>query len=192
MSEINWKITSPGINGRNPGMNGTTPNPDNNINSATNLCAILRQRPHATAVVRGGSEYPDITGRIMFYQMRMGVLVAAEVFGLPGSRGTCENPIFGFHIHSGNTCSGNREDPFADALEHYNPNQCMHPQHAGDLPPLFTTNGNAFLAVLTDRFNINEIIGRTIIIHSLPDDFRTQPAGNSGSKIACGEIRVYN
>ena len=61
-----------------------------------------------------------------------------------------------------------------------------------DLPSLFTTKGNAFLAVLTDRFSINEIIGKTVIIHSAPDDFRTQPAGNSRSKIACGEIRVYN
>ncbi len=225
MSEINWKITSPGINGRMPGNGSVAPSPGGtmnptpgftgpgmnpggnmqpsgpgmnpggnmqpsgmNTNSAANLCAILRQRPHATAVVRGGSEYPEITGRIMFYQMRMGVLVAAEVFGLPTDRGTCESPIFGFHIHSGSTCSGNMEDPFADAQEHYNPEQCMHPRHAGDLPPLFGNNGYAFQVFLTDRFTVREVIGKTVIIHSMPDDFRSQPGGDSGAKIACGQI----
>ena len=42
---------------------------------------------------------------------------------------------------------------------------------------------------LTERFNIDEIIGKTIIIHSNPDDFTTQPGGNSGTKIACGLIK---
>ena len=172
MSEINWRVMPPSMNG----------------DSAANLCAILRQRPHAVAVVRGSGEYPEITGRIQFYQMRMGVLVAAEVFGLPKGRGACESPIFGFHIHSGGTCSGNREDPFAEAKEHYNPDQCMHPQHAGDLPTLFGNNGYAFQVFLTDRFTVRELIGKTVIIHSMPDDFRSQPGGDAGVKIACGQI----
>ena len=41
---------------------------------------------------------------------------------------------------------------------------------------------------LTDRFTIDEIINRTIVIHDMPDDFITQPSGNSGNKIACGII----
>lgn len=65
----------------------------------------------------------------------------------------------------------------------------MHPYHAGDLPPLFSANGNAVLEVLTDRFNIHQIIGKTIIIHRNPDDFTTQPSGNAGEKIACGVIK---
>jgi len=48
-----------------------------------------------------------------------------------------------------------------------------------------------FSMVLTNRFNLSEIIGKTIIIHSSVDDFTTQPAGNSGTKIACGEIRRF-
>ena len=42
-----------------------------------------------------------------------------------------------------------------------------------------------------NRFRIDEIIGKTIIIHSSTDDFTSQPSGNSGSKIACGEIKLY-
>lgn len=186
MSEINRNTIAPGMNGWR--QEKPAARPDGNMNSATNLCAILRQRPHATAVVRGSSAYPDISGRILFYQMRMGVLVAAEVFGLPAGGGDCESPVFGFHIHSGSSCSGNMEDPFADALEHYNPGQCMHPQHAGDMPPLFGNNGYAFQVFLTDRFTVREIIGKTVIIHAMPDDFMTQPGGNAGGRIACGQI----
>jgi len=45
--------------------------------------------------------------------------------------------------------------------------------------------------VKTDRFSVDEIIGRTVVIHSDPDDFLSQPAGNAGKKIACGEIRKW-
>jgi Cu-Zn family superoxide dismutase len=56
------------------------------------------------------------------------------------------------------------------------------------MPPLFAANGHAFSAFLTDRFSINDIIGKTVVIHDSPDDFSTQPSGNSGSKLACGQI----
>ncbi len=70
----------------------------------------------------------------------------------------------------------------------YNPYTCAHPYHAGDLPPIFGVNGYGFSMFLTNRFSAGEIIGRTIILHSMPDDFTSQPAGNSGAKIACGTI----
>lgn len=41
----------------------------------------------------------------------------------------------------------------------------------------------------TNRFSIEEIIGRTVVIHDMTDDFKTQPSGNSGKKIACGVIK---
>ena len=87
--------------------------------------------------------------------------------------------------------TGNEDDPFADAKTHYNPKSCPHPYHAGDLPPLFSANGYAYSAVLTDRFTVDEIIGKTVVIHSSPDDFTTQPSGNAGRKIACGVITAY-
>ena len=45
------------------------------------------------------------------------------------------------------------------------------------------------MTVLTNRFNIEEINGKVVIIYDKPDDFVTQPSGNSGTKIACGEIK---
>lgn len=150
---------------------------------------LLRGRPHASAFVRGDSEHPLLGGQVRFYQTPRGVIVSAEVWGLPAPANPCQTPVFGFHIHSGNSCTGNESDPFANAMAHYNPGDCPHPHHAGDLPPLFGNNGYAFSVFLTNRFTVREIIGRTVIIHSNPDDFTTQPSGNSGMKIACGVIR---
>ena len=157
-------------------------------NEYPNFESLIKQRPMAGARVFGSILYPEINGNVWFYQASSGVLVVADIEGLPQGVKPCQNPIFAMHIHDGASCSGNSMDPFADAGTHYNPNNCPHPYHAGDLPPLFGVDGDAFLAVLTNRFMVDEIIGKTIIIHSSVDDFKTQPAGNSGIKIACGEI----
>lgn len=149
----------------------------------------LSRQPQAAARVRGSEAYPDIRGEVRFYQTDSGTLVAAKVRGLPGGKG-CETRVFGMHIHSGGECAGDESDPFADAMAHYNPDGCPHPQHRGDLPPLFGNSGSALLVTLTDRFTVEEVLGRTVIIHEHPDDFRTQPAGNSGRKIACGVIEA--
>jgi Cu-Zn family superoxide dismutase len=116
------------------------------------------------------------------------VLVVAEMGGLPTAELTCDQPVFGFHIHGGEVCRGNRDDPFAEAGGHYNPYGCPHPYHAGDLPPLWGADGNAFSAFLTNRFSVDEIIGKTLIVHAGIDDFTSQPAGNAGARMACGEI----
>lgn len=158
-------------------------------NQRTGLLAMLRGRPRAAAHIAGSGEYPDIFGRLELYPAGHGTLVAAELWGLPRETGPCGGRIFAFHIHSGGECAGNGEDPFADALGHFDPAGCPHPRHAGDMPPLFGSRGHAFLAFLTDRFTVGEVVGRTVIVHAMPDDFTTQPSGAAGKKIACGVIR---
>ncbi|MGN0665789.1 MAG: superoxide dismutase family protein [Huintestinicola sp.] len=145
-------------------------------------------RPDAYAVIKGSPEYPDIRGTVYLYQTDKGTVVYASINGLPYSGSKCGDGVFGFHIHEGDMCSGDMKDPFAKAMSHYNPHECIHPYHAGDLPPLFGNKGYALMSFLTDRFTVNEVMGRTIIIHEKPDDFMTQPSGNSGNKIACGII----
>lgn len=157
-------------------------------NRSVNLRSVLKRTPNAVSFIRGGTEYPQIEGEVRFYQTYMGVVVAAEANGLPAPENRCASPVFGFHIHSGTSCTGNENDEFADALTHYDPNGCPHPHHSGDMPTLFGSGGYAFSLFMTDRFNVNEIIGKTVIIHSMPDDFTSQPSGNSGKKIACGLI----
>lgn len=152
--------------------------------------SLLSERPSAEAIVAGSADHPSISGSVRLYQTEYGTLVAAEISGLPDSDDPCTHPVFGFHIHSGMSCTGNESDPFADALGHYNPFSCPHPYHSGDLPPLFGNGGYAYSVFLTDRFTVDDVLGRVVIIHSNPDDFTTQPAGNSGTKIACGKIEA--
>lgn len=139
-------------------------------------------RPVAVAHIKGGREFPLIKGNIQFYQLPSGVLLQAEISGLPNS----DSGFFGFHIHDGAVCAG---PSFSATGLHYSRVPALHPRHSGDLPPLLSYNGNAYMAVITDRFSISEVMGRTVVIHSKQDDFKTQPAGNAGDKIACGVIQ---
>ena len=157
--------------------------------SSLPFARIMNRLPSAVAVIRGSAFYPEIGGTVKFYQTERGVITVVELRGLPTSSARCDLPILALHIHEGASCTGNGSDPFAGARTHYNPYGCGHPSHAGDLPPVFSSvGGNAFYAVLTDRFEVSEILGKTVVLHDASDDFRTQPAGDSGNKIACGEI----
>lgn len=149
----------------------------------------LEDVPFAMATLKGSAAYPDLRGTVLFFETNGGVIVLADVENLPVQ--TACGSVYGFHIHEGMSCGG---DDFAQTMGHYNPTDCPHPYHAGDLPPLFRNDGpkgegGAWMAVLTDRFTLQEIVGRTVVIHDRVDDFVSQPAGNSGRKIACGVIR---
>lgn len=145
----------------------------------------MKQRrvlPNAVADIRGSEAYPNLSGQVRFYQRRHYVLVEATVQGLPINK----TGFFGFHIHEGDNCAGGG---FSGTGSHYNPNEEPHPSHAGDLPSLLSCHGNAYMTVATGRFHVADIIGRTVVVHDMADDFNTQPAGNAGTKIACGVIR---
>ena len=157
-------------------------------NTLKTLASRLCCRPNAVAHIKGSPQYPCINGSVRFYQTPSGILVAAEIQGLPDADKPTGSGVFGFHIHSGKCCTGTSKDPFANAEKHYNPDNLDHPCHAGDMPPLFSNCGYALSIFLTHRFSLDEVIGRTVIIHSKPDDFTTQPSGDSGEKIACGQI----
>ena len=160
---------------------------DHNVYS--DFTALFAKKPQALAEIRGSAAYPRIRGHVRFYQTRYGVFVVTELGGLQRG-GRCASPILAFHIHGGGQCTGNASDPFANAGTHYDPQGCPHPYHAGDLPPIWGADGYAFSAFLTGRFTVKEIIGKTAVVHKGFDDFTTQPAGNAGEKIACGEIRA--
>ena len=151
-----------------------------------NPVSILRHQPGARAVVRGGT----VTGEVRFFQAARGVLGQAELVGLPPSAENCRSGVFAFHIHTGRCPADHPDDPSAHVEGHYDPDDCPHPHHAGDLPPLFASrDGYAFQTVLTDRFSLQEIIGKAVVVHAQRDDFTTQPSGDPGILIACGEIR---
>ena len=133
----------------------------------------------AMAVLKGEGK---LRGTVKFYSIPGGSLLAAEVTGLPKN----ESGFFSLHIHEGTACTG---EGFSDTRGHYDPEGKPHPLHPGDLPPLLNMDGRAFLAVETDRFFVADVVGRTVVVHGAADDFRTQPSGDPGEKIACGVIR---
>jgi superoxide dismutase, Cu-Zn family len=102
----------------------------------------------------------------------------------------------GFHIHEAGDCSS------ADGMSakgHFNPTGKPHgmpgtQSHAGDLPMLKAEkSGRAKLDTVIEGVTLapgpTSIVGRGLIIHADPDDFKTQPTGNSGARLACGVIR---
>lgn len=145
---------------------------------------LLLRCPCLTAVISGSAEYPEIQGKVSFFNACKGSLVVTEIFNLPSTNG-----VFAMHIHNGTACTGNENDPFADSGSHLNLTGEEHPFHTGDLPALFSNDGYAWTAVYTDRFCPSQVKGHAVIIHAHPDDYHTQPSGNSGDKIACGIIK---
>ncbi|MDD6211741.1 MAG: superoxide dismutase family protein [Clostridiales bacterium] len=142
---------------------------------------------YAAAQIQGSISYPDLYGIVRLKQLPNGVLVSAEIFNLPIQQPDGHD-IYGFHLHEGMKCQGTPDDPFTEARGHYNPQNTVHPYHSGDMPPLFSNQGYAYFSFFTDRFSVADVLGRTIIIHDMKDDFTSQPGGNSGSRIGCGII----
>ena len=140
---------------------------------------------NAIAIIHGNADHPDLRGQICFCTTENGgIITTAEVFGLPDQFGTSN--FYGMHIHEFGDCS----DDFSKTGNHYNPSSTEHPMHAGDLPALLSNEGYAWTSFFDKRFTINDIIGRSVIIHAMPDDYHTQPSGNSGAKIGCGVIEA--
>ena len=152
--------------------------------------------PIAIATVRGSDFADKMSGTVRFYRAGKGTLIVTEMFRLPTEiavNGKTEKagPFYAFHVHEGTACgSGAGDTPFAESGGHLNPLKQPHPLHMGDMPPILSDNGYGFLAFYTSRFSPEDVIGRTVIIHQNTDDFHTQPSGNAGRKIACGEIKA--
>lgn len=146
--------------------------------------------PSAVAELKGNSKYPTIRGKVKLFDTYGGTILVVQIEGIPNEITGNSGGFLGFHIHDGKSCTGNREDPFADVGQHYNPAGNPHPNHAGDLPSVLVNNGIAWSAVFTACFYPEEVIGKTVILHGKPDDFHSQPSGNAGEKIACGEINI--
>lgn len=141
--------------------------------------------PYAHAKITGNADNPLLHGVTYFYPVSFGgVLIETEVYGFPYENIPPYSQFYGMHIHETGDCTL----PFDKTGNHYNPGNLPHPKHSGDLLPLLGNEGYAYSVFYTDRFEINNIIGRSLIIHSAPDDFTTQPSGNSGVKIGCGVI----
>ncbi len=147
--------------------------------------------PRAVAKLEAASG-SAVWGSVSFVEVANGVLVRADVRNLRGSG------QFGFHVHEKGDCSSGDG---MSAGGHFNPGGKPHAhfgkpeRHAGDLANLRSDGeGNATYSfettLLTVRPGANSVVGRAIVIHANADDYASQPAGNSGPRIACGLIRA--
>jgi Cu-Zn family superoxide dismutase len=146
--------------------------------------------PRATANLeptRGST----VRGTASFVQIGDKVRVTANVAGLK------PNGEFGFHIHEASDCSSGDG---MSAKGHFNPYGKPHAhagtpeRHAGDLTSLKSdASGNANLTVDLDVITVSSgpasVVGRGLIVHAQPDDFKNQPTGNAGAKSACAVIQ---
>lgn len=153
-------------------------------------------KPTIGAIVRGGEQYPDIRGYVLFHEIPTGTIVEVHFDGLPEYSPPTENQLqigpFGFHIHEHGTCDPHAPNqPFSTAGTHYNPTNQPHGNHVGDFPVLFSNHGYSWMMFFSDKFKPEEVVGRAIMVHASPDDYSTQPAGFSGRRIACGVIQEY-
>lgn len=156
-----------------------------NFNKQNYLNYITNHTPLAKAYVKGNKNFPNIDGTVEFFETNFGVFVLSEIKNLPTNLNN--SGFFAMHIHNGDNCEQDANGNFQES-SHYNPTNEPHPLHAGDLPSLLSNDGFAYSLVLTNRFKVKDIIGKTVMIHANPDDFRTDPNGNSGTKVACGKI----
>jgi Cu-Zn family superoxide dismutase len=131
------------------------------------------------------------SGTVYFTQQGDRVLVSGEIRGLK------PNAEHGFHVHEKGDCSS---PDATSAGGHYNPGNQPHgrydmPQHhAGDIPSLRAdASGFAQINFESSAFRVgageHNVVGRSVIVHRDPDDFTSQPAGNSGPRLACGVIQ---
>ena len=130
------------------------------------------------------------TGTVRFVQSGSKVMVSGEVRGLK------PNAEHGFHVHEKGDCSSGDG---MSAGGHFNPtgtahgNHDMGEHHSGDLPQL-KANAEGVAAFSFESTTIavgagvTDVIGKALIVHRDPDDFKTQPTGNSGPRLACGVI----
>ncbi len=149
------------------------------VSGPSAVAELVATRGHAT------------TGNVTFVQRGAKVLVSGTVVGLT------PNQEHGFHIHEKGDCSS------GDGMStggHFNPHGKPHAhhgisdRHAGDLPALKADSaGKAVFSVEMDVITVTDgpasVVGKGMIVHVQPDDYKTQPTGNAGARSACAVIR---
>jgi len=156
--------------------------------STTSSALARRAVVHLT-----GASGSLVSGSLQLVANARGVRVDGVIGGLaPGSS-------HGFHVHETGDCSA---ADAASAGGHFNPEASVHGRagsrhhHAGDIDNLVAgADGVAHVDLQLAGVTLgdggrDDIAGRAFVVHAAPDDYQTQPSGNSGARIACGVVTL--
>lgn len=133
-----------------------------------------------------------VSGTLTLTQEGDGVRIKGTIAGL------APNSTHGFHVHEKGDCSA---PDATSAGGHFNPEHHPHgnpasdDRHAGDMPNVVSDGkGMAKVDILDKGVTLrsgdaNDIVGKAIIVHQKADDYKSQPSGDAGSRIACGIIK---
>jgi Cu-Zn family superoxide dismutase len=151
------------------------------LTSGLSVLLLAHPNPQATATLRdgGGREL----GTLTLTDSPQGIHVTGTLNGLPDG----EHAI---HLHTVGRC----RPAFQAAGRHWNPTGRDHGQHLGDLPNITARAGEATVSGTTPGGSLRgdqpllDADGAAVIVHAGPDDYQSQPSGNSGDPIACGEV----
>jgi Cu-Zn family superoxide dismutase len=156
------------------------------MSSTMGKTAVAKIKPAGAAATQPTNQH--VTGQVTFTECGDHcVKVMAHLIGLsPGEHG--------IHIHEGADLS----DPMLKgAGAHYNPQHSHHggpdtsEHHAGDLGNINAdAAGSAHLDITLKGVNLDDLVGKSVIVHAGVDDLKTDPAGNSGGRIAGGVIEI--
>jgi Cu-Zn family superoxide dismutase len=156
------------------------------------LFALAALSASAQMSTRAGATLKDATGQtvgeVTLTEGAYGTLIRASLRGVPAG-------THAFHVHAVGVC----EPPFTSAGGHYNPAGSNHGfmdqdgMHAGDLPNVHVpSSGELEFEVFAPRVRLDAALfdsdGASIVMHQEPDDYRSDPAGDAGPRIACGVI----
>jgi Cu-Zn family superoxide dismutase len=152
-------------------------------------CATTGPRDYRATAVLEPTKGSETTGTITFLQRGDRTIIYADVRGLKA------NQEHGFHVHEKGDCSSGDG---MSAGGHFNPDNVAHagqPGHAGDMPNLKAdANGIAHAQfeskTLTVAQGPHSIVGKGLIVHRDADDYKTQPTGNAGPRLACSVIKA--
>jgi Cu-Zn family superoxide dismutase len=159
--------------------------------SATPATAAASAPPPTAHAMLTGASGTTVNGDLKLARTTDGVLVNGDIYGLyPSSK-------HGFHVHEKGDCSATDASSAGgifnpDGKTHGNPGSGEH--QLGDLPNLVSdAKGMAEASTTIVGATLgdggpHDIMGKAIVVDGKPDDYKTQPAGNSGERIACGVI----
>jgi Cu-Zn family superoxide dismutase len=162
------------------------------VTLASALCAMASgaaaQSATATLQPTAGN---TTAGTVTFTAQGGQLAVHARVTGLK------PNAEHGFHLHEKGDCSS---PDATSAGGHFNPDGKPHgpqdaPHHAGDMPALKADGSGVaearfMLAGVSVGSGPADVVGKGLIVHAQPDDYKTQPTGNAGARLACGVVKA--